>query len=183
MHTIRASEIPLNLIGEEIGPEVQEVLAKLRPALIAWELQEERTTFFLDHQADLTQVIAFVQEEGRWDNVSREVRWYLKELREDLRSIFHAGATSMGMGTHFSIHNRPQSHRPIAPREWHPLTIAFVEALRPSLATVIKPRYIDTWLQTPLDILGGRSPIQMIECGQGERVRALIEEMRNGWQG
>ncbi|OGJ58267.1 hypothetical protein A3H22_03085 [Candidatus Peribacteria bacterium RIFCSPLOWO2_12_FULL_55_15] len=181
IHTIRTSEVHPEILEARLGKDVWEVLARLRTALIAWDIREERTQFFLDHQADLTGILAFVREEMPESAVRSEVAWYLQELREELRSIIDAGALDAGSCSYFAVYNSPPEHRPVDPQQWHPLTIAFIEELRPSLAAVIKPRYIDKWLQTPHPFLGGASPIQVIDGGQGEHVRDLIGQMRNGF--
>lgn len=175
----RSMEVPSHLLGKTLGGEIQERLAALSPTLIVWELTEEHTAFFLDHQRHHAGIHLFL-ERGDQDEreLSSEVRWYLQELRRDLREIIESGATTRGMGSYFAIENRPSVFPPIRPQDWNSETIAFVEQLRPKLATIIKARRIDHWLQTPQERLGRLSPIQMIEFGCGDRIRALIEEMR-----
>ena len=178
---LRSMEVPPEILQETLGKEIQERLTALRPALMVWELTEEHTAFFLHHREDLTRILAFVLGGGEPEEIERglspEMQWYLRELRQDLRNIIDSGATRIGMGSHFAIENRPSAFPPIRPHDWNPQTVAFVEQLRPKLATMIKARHIDHWLQTPQERLGRLSPIQMIEFGCGERVRALIEEM------
>lgn len=174
-------EVPSEILGKMLGKEIQKLLAALRPALMVWDVTEEQTAFFLHHREDLTRVLSFVQGEGEVEKGEKElssaVQWYLRELRRDLREIIESGATTMGMGSHFAIGNHPSAFPPVRPKDWNPKTIAFIEQLRPKLATVIKARYIDHWLQTPQDRLGRLSPIQMIEFGCGDHIRALVEEM------
>ncbi|MBI2117285.1 DUF2384 domain-containing protein [Candidatus Peregrinibacteria bacterium] len=179
----RSMEVPPEILRKELGKEIQERLTALRPALMAWDIREERTQFFLDHQADVTGILAFVREEMSESAVRSEIAWYLRELREDLRSIIDAGAIAAGSGSYFAVYNRPQECRPIDPEQWNPKTIAFIEELRSSLARVIKPRYVDKWLQTPHPFLGDASPLQAIEGGQGERVRDLIGQVQSGFGG
>ncbi|MBI2523692.1 DUF2384 domain-containing protein [Candidatus Peregrinibacteria bacterium] len=182
IHTIHTSEVPPEVLEARLGKEVREVLMRLRPALIAWDIREERTQFFLDHQADVTGILAFVREEMPEGAVRSEIAWYLRELREDLRSIVDAGAINAGSCSYFAVYNCPQESRPMDSEQWNPKTVAFIEELRSSLARVIKPRYIDKWLQTPHPFLGDASPLQAIEGGQGENVRDLIGQMLNGFE-
>lgn len=182
LEIIRSSEVPPEILGVTLGKEIQERLVALRPALIPWEVTEEHTAFLLDHRQDLTGVLSFVQEGVEQEERKRElpstVQWYLQELRRDLREIVESGALRRGGGSRFAIDNRPVASSPIDPKNWHPETLAFVEEVRPKLAEVIKERSIDHWLQTSIDILGGQSPLQVIESGGGDRILALAEEMR-----
>ena len=175
-------EVPPEILRRKLGEEIQERLAALGPALITWDITEEHTAFFLHHQGNLTGVLSFVQGGGERENseksLSPEVQWYLRELRRDLQEIIESGAVTLGMGSHFAIGNHPSAFPPVRPQDWNSKTIAFVEQLRPKLAMIIKERHIDHWLQTPLEILGRLNPIQVIEYGGGERIHALVEEMR-----
>ncbi len=181
--TIRSLEVHPEILEKRLGREVRERLARLHPTLIAWDLTEEHTSFFLDHRGDLMAVLSFVHIEVEAKNLEaglpHEAQWYLRELRCDLREIIESGAVEWGIGSHFAVSNRPSAFPPVRPQDWNPKTIAFIEALRPKLASVIKARRVDHWLQTPLDILGKLSPIQVIEYGGGERILALIDEMRS----
>lgn len=174
-------EVPSEVLQRRLGSAIEERLAALRPALMVWDITDEQTAFFLHHQEDLTRVLSFLQSGGEVEKGEKElssaVQWYLRELRRDLREIIESGAVTMGMGSHFAIGNHPSAFPPVRSEDWNPKTIAFVEQLRPQLALIIKARYIDHWLQTPQDRLGRLSPIQMIEFGCGDRIRALIEEM------
>ena len=139
----------------------------------------------MDHREDLAEIRSFIDKgldgndpEG---DLSPHVRWYLRELREDLKEIFSSGALRIGVASHFAIPNHPPHTQAIDTREWHPKTIAFIETLRLELEQVIKPRYVDDWLQTSKQFLGDLSPIQVIQCGGGERIRALIQDMKTGY--
>jgi len=184
--TIRSLEVHPEILEKQLGQGVRERLAQLHPTLIAWDLTEEHTSFFLDHRGDLMAVLSFVHIEAEANleaGLPHEAQWYLRELRRDLREIIESGAVERGIGSHFAVSNRPSSFPPVRPQDWTTKTIAFIEALRPSLAAVIKPRYIDQWLQMPHPFLGGASPLQVIEGGQGEHVRDLVEQMRSGFSG
>lgn len=179
LSTWRSLEVSPEMLRKELGKEIQECLAALRPALIPWDLTKEQTAFFLHHLEDLTKILSFVSDSAETDDrekaLSPAVRWYLQELRWELREIIESGAVKRGIGSRFAIENRPVA--PIRPQDWHPKTLIFIERLRPKLAGIFKAYYIDHWLQTPLDTLGGFSPIQMIENGGGSRVLALVKEM------
>lgn len=176
-------EVPPEILEKMLGKRRRGILVALRPALMVWGITEEQTSFFLDHGEDLTNVIDFLLRqrvgEPSEDNLSLEVQWYLQELRRDLAEIMRSGAVRRGMGSHFAIENHPSAFPPIRSKDWNLETIAFIEQLRPKLASIIKARRIDHWLQTPLEILGKISPIQMIEFGCGDRIRALVEEMES----
>lgn len=176
--TWHSLEVPPEMLRKELGKELQERLASLRPALMVWELTKDHTAFFLHHRDDLTKILSFVSDSAEADGekeLSPAVRWYLQELRRDLREIIESGAAKCGAASYFAIANRPAA--PICPQDWHPKTITFIERLRPKLAGIFKAHYIDHWLQTPLDTLRGFSPIWAIENGDGSRVLALVKEM------
>lgn len=173
----RSMEVPPDILEKMLGKKRRDILVALRPALMVWDITEEHTAFFLHHREDLTRVFSFVRGEEATRTLSLKMQWYAQELRRDLRDIVESGALARGIGSHFAIENHPSAFPPIRPKDWHPKTIAFVEQLRPKLVTIIKTRHIDHWLQTPLEILGKLSPIQMIEYGRGDRILALIEEM------
>lgn len=178
---MRAQEVHPEVLERYLGREVRERLAQLHPTLIVWDITEKHTSFFLDHRRDPAEILAFVQIDewaGGKEGLSHEVQWYLQELRCDLRAIIESGAVERGIGSHFAVENRPSAFPPIRPQDWNPQTIAFIDALRPKLAGIIKARRIDHWLQTPLDVLGNLSPIQLIEYGGGDRVLALLEKMQ-----
>lgn len=179
---VRAMEVAPEILEKQLGREVRERLAQLHPTLIVWDVTEEHTSFFLDHRGDQAEILAFVQiDEGARGlevGLPHEVQWYLQELRCDLREIIESGAVEWGIGSHFAVENRPSAFPPIRPQDWNQKTIAFIDALRPKLAGIIKARRIDHWLQTPLDVLGKLSPIQVIEYGGGDRILALIEKMQ-----
>lgn len=181
--TIRSLEVHPEILEKQLGQGVRERLARLHPTLIAWDITEEHTSFFLDHRGDLMAVLSFVHIEAEAKNLEaglpHEAQWYLRELRCDLREIIESGAVERGIGSHFAVSNRPSAFPPVRPKDWNPKTIAFIEKLRPKLASIIKARHIDHWLQTPLDILGKLSPIQVIEYGGGNRILALIDEIRS----
>lgn len=177
----RSMEVPTDILATQLGQEIQTILTALRPALLVYDITQEHTSFFLDHHEDLRIIRAFIKKgydgsdpEGHLDP---HTRWYARELREDLKNIFQSGSLTRGWASHFVSHNRPAESRPIDPRHWHPTTIAFIQTLRPQLEKRIKARYVDHWLQTPLDILGGLTPIQVIQYGKGQRIVALLERM------
>ena len=178
----RSMEISSDIIAKQLGKEIEQILTALRPALLMYDITQERSSFFLDYQENLTSVRVFIKKgydggdpEG---SLPPHIRWYLRELREDLKMIFQSGSLQCGWASHFVMHNRPPDSQPINPHKWHPKTIVFIESIRPELEHIIKKRYVDHWLQTPLDILGGLSPIQVIQYGEGCHIRALIEEIK-----
>ena len=44
----------------------------------------------------------------------------------------------------------------------------------------MKPRFIGTWLETPLDALGGQKPLEAIERGELDRVWRLLFTVESG---
>jgi hypothetical protein len=52
--------------------------------------------------------------------------------------------------------------------------------IRSALATVIKPEYIEQWLETPNGAFDGRRPVDVVEAGEGDRVWRMIREMEWG---
>lgn len=183
---VRSSEVPLTILGEKLGEEVEEVLSSLRPTLIAWDITEDATQFFLDHSGDMGRVHAFCRDPVEGE-VNAQVRWYLQELRQELSDILASGVVARSAGARCTVAHWPCALPPIRAQDWDPATMAFVEQLRPRLEKFLKAHYVDHWLQNPIDTFdddeerGGRIPMQMIQRGHGDRLLAYLaylEEIR-----
>ena len=107
----RSMEVPLGIIETKLGKEIQQIIATMRPALMMYDITDDDTSFFLDYQENMTPIRAFIKK--GYDGSDPEgslpptVRWYLRELREDLKTIFQSGSIQYGWASHFVIHNRP----------------------------------------------------------------------------
>lgn len=171
-------EVPTDILVTQLGEDLQQILSSLRPALLAYDVTDDETSFFLDNKEDIKRVRAFIERgrDGRDPerDLSPTVRWYLRELREYLKEIFSSGTLAMWWTSHFAIHNRPPLTQSIHPQHWDTKTIAFIKELRPMLQKHIKDKYIDDWCMTPKEILEWLSPINVIQRGEGERIRILI---------
>jgi hypothetical protein len=57
---------------------------------------------------------------------------------------------------------------------------AHLERIREEAPQVIKPEAVDRWLMTPQRFLGGRTPLQAIEQGNGDLVYATLVALKEG---
>jgi len=58
-----------------------------------------------------------------------------------------------------------------------------IQRLQQALASVMKPEFVGTWLQTPNDAFGGLKPIEVIERGEIDRLWRMIHELESGTPG
>ena len=58
-----------------------------------------------------------------------------------------------------------------------------IQRLQQALASVMKPEFVGTWLQTPNDAFGGLKPIEVIERGEVDRLWRMIHELESGTPG
>jgi hypothetical protein len=58
-----------------------------------------------------------------------------------------------------------------------------IQRLQQALASVMKPEFVGTWLQTPNDAFGGLKPIEVVERGGVDRLWWMIHELESGTPG
>ncbi|MDQ6911271.1 MAG: MbcA/ParS/Xre antitoxin family protein [Verrucomicrobiota bacterium] len=58
-----------------------------------------------------------------------------------------------------------------------------VTRLRNALADVIEDEVLDEWLQRPNKQFNGSTPLQVIECGETDRLWQMIWQLREGNSG
>lgn len=58
-----------------------------------------------------------------------------------------------------------------------------IQRLQQALASVMKPEFVGTWLQTPNDAFGGLKPIEVVERGEVDRLWWMIHELESGTPG
>ena len=67
-----------------------------------------------------------------------------------------------------------------APGEAHTRLLKQLERIYLAAKKVMKPSYIGTWLETPVDGLGGLKPREAIERGEHDRVWRLLFAVESG---
>lgn len=67
-----------------------------------------------------------------------------------------------------------------AAANWKPGQRVLEEQIRSLVDEVLVPPGRYTWLSSPNEGFGGRSPQELIDAGEGERVKAALEHIRAG---
>lgn len=55
-----------------------------------------------------------------------------------------------------------------------------LETIRAKMLDVVQPQEVERWLTTPKKFLNGRTPLQAIEDGEGERILSLWIGLEEG---
>lgn len=65
-------------------------------------------------------------------------------------------------------------------RKLNQRTYVETEFLRRSPAKIIKPTALDSWLEKPNSAFGGRTPLQVIDDGESDRLWEMIYLLQSG---
>lgn len=55
-----------------------------------------------------------------------------------------------------------------------------IRSIELALGRVMRPEFVEPWLRTPNPAFEGRTPVEVIEDGEAERIRRMIHELESG---
>ena len=67
-----------------------------------------------------------------------------------------------------------------SPRQAHARLLSQLERVYATASKVMKPEFIGTWLETPLEELGGLKPREAMERGEHDRVWRILFAIESG---
>jgi len=55
-----------------------------------------------------------------------------------------------------------------------------IQSIEQALGRVMRPESVGPWLRTPNPSFEGRTPVEVIEGGEADRIRRMIHELESG---